>query len=204
MRIVILGATGRIGQFLVRYGLERGHEVTAFVRSPQKIAQKHERLKVLQGNLLDAGQLAQVMRGQDAVLSAFGPATLRAVTTRKDFGGAAAMAMRAAGVRRVVLVSSALLFPKVRLLGVVLRNTLLTKMIPDAAGLEKEISSDDLEWTIVRPPRLMNGPLTREYRIADGRLPGKGTVISRADVADFMLNEIEKAAHVQKIVGVAS
>src|ERR1700751_456603 len=90
MRLLILGATGGIGRFLVRFALERGHEATAFVRSPQKITLKHERLRVVSGDLLSSSQLAQQLVGQNAVLSAFGPAVLRAITTRRDFGQALA------------------------------------------------------------------------------------------------------------------
>jgi putative NADH-flavin reductase len=62
---------------------------------------------------------------------------------------------------------------------------------------------EDLEWTVLRPPRLTNGPLTRRYRVADGELPASGYVISHADVADFMINEAEKSSHVHQIVRLA-
>jgi putative NADH-flavin reductase len=204
MRLVILGATGGIGQHLVRLALERGHEVTAFVRSPQKVTLNHERLRVVPGDLLNSNQLAEVLKGKDAVLSAFGPAVLRRITTRQDFGRALANAMRRTGVRRVILVSSAFLFPKVSFLGVVLRRTLAKNIVPDMSAMEKEISDNSLSWTIVRPPRLTNGALTRRYRVADGLLPEGGAVISRADVADFMLNEAENPAHLHQIVGTAA
>jgi putative NADH-flavin reductase len=203
MRLLILGATGGIGQLLVRLALERGHEVTAFVRSPEKITLRNERLTIIPGDLLNASQLVQVLTAQDAVLSAFGPAVLRSITTRRDFARALATAMRQSGGRRVVMVSTALLFPKVSLLGVILRRTLCKNIVPDAAGMESEISKDGLDWTIVRPPRLTNGPLTQAYRVVDGQLPEGGAAISRADVADFMLNEIEKPAHRTQIVGMA-
>jgi hypothetical protein len=61
---------------------------------------------------------------------------------------------------------------------------------------------DGLEWTIVRAPRLTNGPLTKIYSVADGRLP-KGMTVSRACVADFMIKEAERTAHVRQIVGLS-
>ncbi len=203
MRLLILGATGGIGRLLVRFALERGHEVTAFVRSPQKITLKHDRLKVLQGNLLDAGHLAKVMAGHEAVLSAFGPVTLRPTNTRTKFAQAVAAAMRSSGIKRVLLVSSGLLFPEMNFLGQVLRGTLFGNVVVDDAGMELAISRDYLDWTIVRPPRLTNGPLTSKYRVEDDRLPKGGLTISRADVADFMLNETEIPVHMQKIVSLA-
>jgi putative NADH-flavin reductase len=204
MRLLILGATGGIGQFLVRYALKRGHDVTAFVRSPQKITLTHERLRVIQGNLLDAGQLAKVMAGHDAVLSAFGPLILGPTTMRTVFGRAVAQAMRVSGVKRILLVSSAFLFSEMFFFGRVLRGILFGNVVVDDAGMELAISRDYLDWTIVRPPRLTNGDLTRNIRVMDDRLPAGGMTISRADVADFMLHEVEEAAHLQQIVGVAA
>jgi putative NADH-flavin reductase len=203
MRLFILGATGGIGQHLLRIGLERGHELTAYVRSPHKISQARQRLAVVPGDLFNADAIARSLAGHDAVLSAFGPTTIRTTTLRREFGRALASAMRQAGVRRVQLVSAAFLFRDVGMLGALLKPTLFRFMAPDMADMEREIMKDDLEWTVVRPPRLTDGPPTRSYRVADGELPASGYVISRADVADFMIHEAERPAHLHKIVGLA-
>jgi putative NADH-flavin reductase len=202
MRVLVLGATGGIGRFLLEFATARGHEVTAFVRSPQKIALKSERLRAVPGDLLHAEQLAQVLLGQDVVLSAFGPATLRRVTTRGEFGTALATAMGRSGVRRAVVVSSGLLFEEQNAIGKLLRGTLFRNLLPDMTAMEATLEKDGLEWTIVRPPRLTNGPLTKSYSVADGRLP-KGMTVSRACVADFMIKEAERPAHVRQIVGLS-
>jgi putative NADH-flavin reductase len=202
MRVLVLGATGGIGKFVLEFATARGHEVTAFVRSPQKIALKSERLRVVPGDLLHADQLAQVLPGHDVVLSAFGPATLRRVTTRGEFGVALAAAMEGSGVRRALVVSSGLLFEEQNAIGKLLRGTIFRNLIPDMTALETAMEKDALEWTIVRPPRLTNGPLTKSYSVADGRLP-KGMTVSRACVADFMIKEAERPAHVRQIVGLS-
>jgi putative NADH-flavin reductase len=202
MRVLVLGATGGIGKFLLEYATARGHEVTAFVRSPQKIALKSERLRVVPGDLLHADQLAQVLPGHDVVLSAFGPSTLRRVTTRGEFGVALAAAMERSGVPRALVVSSALVFEEQNAIGKLLRGTLFRNLIPDMTAMEAAMEKDALEWTIVRPPRLTNGPLTRSYSVADGRLP-KGMTVSRACVADFMIKEAERPAHLRQIVGLS-
>jgi putative NADH-flavin reductase len=201
MRLLVLGATGGIGQHLLDLTLARGHEVTAFVRAPHKIALKHERLKVVPGDLLHADQLAEVLPGHDAVLSAFGPTTLRRVTTRREFGKALSAAMQRSGVRRALVVSSALLFRDIDFLGKLLRRTIFPNLIPDMTGMEAAIRSETLDWTIVRPPRLTNGALTENYRIVDGHPPKGGLTISRASVADFMVKETERPQHVRQIVG---
>ena len=202
MRVLVLGATGGIGKFLLEFATARGHEVTAFVRSPQKIALKSERLRVVPGDLLHAEQLAQALLGQNVVLSAFGPATLRRVTTRGEFGTALATAMERSGMRRAVVVSSGLLFEEQNAIGKLLRGTLFRNLLPDMSAMEATLEKDGLEWTIVRPPRLTNGPLTKTYSAADGRLP-KGMTVSRACVADFMIKEAERPAHVRQIVGLS-
>ena len=73
MKLVILGATGGMGLELIRRSLVHGHSVTAFVRAPQRLDEFSDRIMIKQGNLLDQKVLAQVLQGQDAVLSGFGP-----------------------------------------------------------------------------------------------------------------------------------
>jgi putative NADH-flavin reductase len=202
MRLVVLGATGGIGKYLLEYATARGHEVTAFARAPQKITLKSGRLRAVPGDLLNADQLTQVLRGQNAVLSAFGPATLRRVRIREQFGNVLASALRQSGLRRALVVSSALLFHEQNALGNLLRATIFRNLIPDMTAMETALERDGLEWTIVRPPKLTNGSLTQDYRVADGRLP-KGMTISRACVADFMVKETEHPQHVRQIVGLS-
>ncbi|EEF62038.1 NAD(P)-dependent oxidoreductase [Pedosphaera parvula] len=203
MKLFILGATGGIGQHLLNIALERGHEVTAYVRSPQRVASRHERLKVVQGDVFNADQMAQSMAGHDAVLSSFGPTTVRSTTLRRRFGRTLAAAMRKSGVLRAEIVSAAFLFRHIGVLGRLLKATLFRQMIPDMKGMEDEVRQDDLNWTIVRPPRLTNGPAKRTFRTVGWNLPKGGFLISRADVAHFMIGEAEKPSHLKQVVGVA-
>jgi putative NADH-flavin reductase len=203
MKMFILGATGAIGQHLLHDGLERGHQVTAYVRSPQKIGSTHERLRVVEGDVFNADQMAQSMAGHDVVLSAFGPSTVLSSTLRREFGRILAAAMRKSGVRRTQVVSAAFLFRDLGGFARFLKATLFRLMIPDMAGMEAEVRQSDLDWTIVRPPRLTDGPAKHAYRVADAHLPPGGFLISRADVAHFMIGEAENPVHLKQIVGVA-
>jgi putative NADH-flavin reductase len=203
MRLFVLGATGGIGQHLLRIGLEHGHDLTAFVRSPNKISQVSDRLKVVQGDVFNASQLTQSLAGHDCVLSAFGPTVIRASTLRRNFGRTLALSLRKSQVPRAQIVSAAFLFPDIGPLGYALTRTLFRQMAPDMAGMENEFMQSGIDWTIVRPPRLTNGPATHAYRVTDDRLPKDGTIISRADVAEFMIGEAEHPAHIRRIVGVA-
>jgi putative NADH-flavin reductase len=202
MKLFILGATGGIGRHLVQLALARGHDVTTYVRSPQKIEFTHDRLRIVQGDVFSAEQMAHSLTGHDLVLSAFGPLAIRASTLRRQFGRTLVTAMRKSAVRRTQIVSAAFLFEGLGLGGRLLKATLFRQMIPDMAGMEAAICQTDLDWTIVRPPRLTNGPPRRTYRVADGILPKGGTIISRADVAHFMIGEAENPVHARQIVGV--
>lgn len=205
MRLFVLGATGGIGQELVEQALERRHRVTAFVRSPQKLGAR-EGLTVIEGDVRNADAIRAALAGHDAVLSALGPPGPARNTITSDSARATVAAMQSAGERRLLIVGVAALFPDVGVFGRLLRNTLLRNIADDSAEMERIVKATRLDWTIVRPPRLTNGPRTNRYRVALDHLPpgaGGMATVSRADVALFMLDEAERPAYVQQIVGIA-
>ncbi len=206
MRLFILGATGGIGRQLVDQALERHHQVTAFVRSPQKLGAPRDGLTVIRGDVLNADAMSAALRGHDAVLSALGPPGPSRNTITSDGARATVAAMQSAGVRHVLVVGVAALFPDIGMLGRMLRNTLLRNIADDSAEMERIVEASKLDWTIVRPPRLTNGLRREHYGVADDDLPkdaGGNATISRADVAHFMLEEVEQPGHMRQIVGIA-
>ena len=204
MRLLILGATGGTGRALIDQARTRSHQVTAFVRSPKKLGAPRDGVIVRRGDPLDAVQVRDVLAGHDAVLSALGAPGPGRTTILRDSSRVIVDAMRDAGVRRLLVVSAAILFDGIGFFPAVMRRTLLRNIFTDAAAMERTIASSDLEWTIARPPRLTNGPLTKRYRVADGRMPPGKLTVSRADVADFLLDEVEEKRHVHAIVGIAA
>ena len=206
MRLFILGATGGIGRELVGQGLRRGYNVTAFVRAPEKLGVPREGLTAVQGDPLSAEAIGAALVGHDAVLSALGPPGPGRTTIVGDSARATVAAMRSAGVRRLLVVGVALLFEDAGFVASVLRKTLLRNVAADSAEMERIVKGSDLDWTIVRPPRLTNRPATRRYAVRDGHLPqgaGGSASVSRADVAHFLLDEVEQPAHVRRVVGMA-
>jgi putative NADH-flavin reductase len=208
MKLVVLGATGATGLEIVQQAIERGHSVTALVRSPERLKPFRDRIAVTQGDLLNSAGLERVVKGQDAVLSGFGP---RLPISKEDadllrrFAVALASAMLHSGVRRVVVESVAFLFkdsivPPAYLLG----RLLFPGIVADASAMEQVFIESELDWTIVRPPQLTNKSYTGKYRVREGRLPNFGFKISRADVADFMLKVVENHLASRKIVGVCN
>lgn len=207
LRLFILGATGGTGRELVNQALERNHSVTAFVRSPQKLGPPRNGLTVIQGDLLDVDALAGALQGHDAVLSCLGAPGPQRNTIVSESARATVAAMKAASLRRLLLVGVAVLFPGTGILASLLRNTLLRNVATDHAEMERTVKASGLDWTVARPPRLTNGPRRQRYGIIDDRLPpgsgGGAASISRADVAHFLLNEVERPAHLRRIVGIA-
>jgi len=208
MNLLILGATGGTGMELVRQSIEHGHLVTAFVRSLERLKPFQDRVTIRQGDLLSPVELQQVMKGQDAVLSGFGP---RLPISKTDanllqrFAAALTSAMGDAGLRRVVVESVAFLFknsiiPPAYLLG----RLLFPGVMSDASAMEQILRESNLDWTIVRPPQLTDKPYTGKYRVREDQLPPLGFKISRADVADFMLRAVENQACTRRIVGVSN
>jgi len=208
MRLVVLGATGGTGQEIVRQAIERGHSVTALVRSPEGLKAFRDRITVHQGNLLSAAELEPVIQGQDAVLSGFGP---RLPVAKADahllqqFAVALTSAMPHAGVRRAVVESVAFLFkdsifPPAYFLG----RLFFPGIVADATAMEQVFAQSELDWTMVRPPELTNKPYTGKYRVREGQLPAFGFKISRADVADFMVKTAENGSAIRRIVGVCN
>ena len=204
MRLAIFGASGRTGRPLVEQALAKGHEVRALVRDPSRLPVGHERLAVVRGDVLDAARVGETVAGADAVLNVLGQTKTspKDVQTRGTENIVAAMEEH--GVRRLVSLTGAGVRdprdrpkPVDRAFGFVLKR-LQPHVLRDAEGHAEVIKSSDLDWTIVRGPRLAEGPKKGEYRVG---FIGKnsGIQISRADLADFMLRQISEDAYLRQM-----
>jgi putative NADH-flavin reductase len=207
LRLLVLGGTGRIGWELLAQGRLRGHRMTAFVRSPEKLEAKlaapDSGLEIVRGEPRSIAQLEAVVPNHNAVLSALGPADLGKSSVLRDCAASIVAAMKFAEVRRLLVVSAAMLFRDAGLAAAILRGTILRNAAEDSREMERIVSQSGLDWTIARPPRLTEGPLTSGYRIADGVFPKGKASLARSDVAHFLLDEVERGQHVQKVVGLA-
>jgi putative NADH-flavin reductase len=202
MRIAVFGATGGTGRALVEQGLSNGHNVTAFVRNPQKLSIMHERLSFVKGDVLNPEDVERAVRDQDAVLSVLGP-TKHSPANICSAGTKNIMhAMKKHGVRRLI-VQSAFGAGDTRKKGLYAR--LLSMVIPsfmnDKDVMEKAVKESGVEWIIVRPAALTNGPKRGTYRVPDTMpfIP----MISRADVADFILHQLESDEYLHATPAVA-
>jgi putative NADH-flavin reductase len=203
MKILILGATGKTGSELVSEGLARGHEITAFVRSPQKISTRPERLHVVPGDPFDRSQLTAALPGHDAVVSALGPSgreAFRPSTLLERAATTTVQAMRSAGVERLIITSAALLFPECGLYFKFFQ-WLLREHGRDLRAMERVVQESDLRWTIARPPRLVRSADAR-YVSRAAALPEHSRSVSFRALAACMLDCIEQASFERQVAGV--
>jgi putative NADH-flavin reductase len=194
MNILIVGATRGIGRQLLDQALTSGHTVTALARHPKKLAQ-HERLKIIKGDIRDAEPVSQAMAGQDAVCCTIGVKVpgIR-VTVFSEGTKNLLQAMRKSKVKRFICVTGigagdskghgGFLYDYIFL------PTALRTVYADKNRQESLIKASDVDWTIVRPGFLTNGPLTETYRVLTNLKGVTAGKISRADVAHFMLKEL--------------
>lgn len=208
MRILIIGATGGTGKELVAQALERGHQVTAFVRKPGKLKIQHERLTVHQGNVLDHSSVEAAVKGQDVVLSALGHKRLFYPTRILSAGTENLInAMNRHGVRRFICETSLGVGNSYGRLGLYYTLFVIPVILQfywwDKHRQERNIRDSSLDWVIVRPGALTNGKKRGVYKHGPRVGNYLWTVrISRADVADFMLNQISDDQYLHAAPGV--
>lgn len=203
MNLLVFGATGGTGRQLVEQALTQGHTVTAFARTPAKLALRHPRLRVVAGDVLDAAAVQAAVAGHDAVLSALGAPAGNKAPIRSEGTRNILQAMQQAGVHRFVCLTTlgmgdsrpALPFAyKYLIVPLFLRSAFADSELQEAC-----IRQSAVDWTIARPATLTNGPRTGEYR--HGFPPnetGLKIKISRADVADFMLRQLREPTYLRQ------
>ncbi|MFJ7061154.1 NAD(P)-dependent oxidoreductase [Streptomyces microflavus] len=210
MRITVFGATGGIGQELVRQALAAGHEVSAVVRDPDRLPESLDRAAMHAVVRLDDPAAARAaVAGRDAVLSGLGSRGRKANGVAERLTGRIIDAMEAEGTRRLLVVSAVPVGPVpageplVDRLARKAVGAVLAELYADLARMEAALERSATDWTSVRPPKLTDGPRTGTYRKVVGGAPVSSRAISRADVAHAMLGLIDDPAAVKQGVGVA-
>jgi putative NADH-flavin reductase len=206
MKLLIFGATGGTGREIVAQALEQGHKETAFARHPDAFHTKHENLVVVQGDILDYASVERPVKGQDAVLSALGTKVIWRNTAISNGTRNIITAIEKYGVKRFVFESAISIGdsrPQRRQVGL-LYNWIIMPVFFRNIARDKEIQEgyimhSTLDWVIIRPVVLTNGPRNGIYRsefsATDTYIKGK---ISRADVADFMLKQLTDDTYLHK------
>jgi putative NADH-flavin reductase len=221
MKLTIFAATGGIGRQALDQALAAGHDVTAVVRNPKGLPGD---VRIVTADLAaaDPAALESAVAGVDAVLSGLGPRSNAEAGIASHGTRAIVQAMQATGVRRIVVVSAAPIStvpspgrpkpPKhdpgdgffMRHLFSHVARTAFRKHYADLALMEDILRDSGLDWTVVRPPRLNDKPLTGSYRSAYGQNLRGGFLVSRADVAHLMLRVFEQPETIKQAIGIAN
>jgi uncharacterized protein YbjT (DUF2867 family) len=207
MRILVVGATGGLGQDIVAEAVARGHEIAALVRDPARVAFS-EAVQVVRGDVLDPSSLAAAIDGRDAVICALGTPSPRSSSSLLGQGTrnlVAAMSQK--GVRRLACVTllgagssraNASLFYR----QVVLRA--LAPMLPDKEAQEQAVRASALEWVLVRPPRFVTGRPPGSIRVIREGERGRVGHVVRADLARFLVDCATESRYVREALAVGS
>lgn len=208
MKLIIFGATGTVGEELVKQALNKGHVVTAFVRNPEKMQNANNpHLKIYKGDVLNAAEVENSLKNQDVVLCALGDGKvgkIRALGTKNIIE-----AMNKTGQKRLICQTTLGMGESYVNLNFIWKHImfgmLLKKAFHDHQLQEKYILESNLDYTLVRPSALIDGQVTNKYKICfDGTFKNLNLKISRADVADFMLLLVSTNEYLKKAVSISN
>ncbi len=211
MHIVIFGATGGTGRCLVEQALDQGYDVTAFARNPASVPTSHARLSVVRGDVFQEASVQEAVANQDAVLSTIGGHDrLRvALSGHPRVPGLCTIgtrnildAMKTCGISRLICLSAWGIGESKGRVPIIFRNVifplLMKEEYEEKEAQEQLIEQSPLDWTIVRPARLTNGPRRGRYQMKSSLEFSLRSSISRADVADCMLKQLTDRTFRQK------
>jgi putative NADH-flavin reductase len=202
MNLFVLGATGRTGRLLVDQALGRGHAVTAIVRALGALAPR-ERLSVVVADPLRTDLLASTLANHDVVISCLGQKSSGDAHLLQNAAKAILAAMARTGKSRLFVLSQGLLFPSRNPIILLLR-LILARHVADSIAMEQIVCASEVDWIIVRPPRLLEGGPSRGYCIEAGAEPKGPWSMQRADLAAYLLDEAEKRQHARAVIGITS
>jgi uncharacterized protein YbjT (DUF2867 family) len=227
MKLTIFAATGNVGRQVLEQAVAAGHDVTAVVRDPAKLSGAGRgtgAVRVVTADLAtpDPAALESAVQGADAVLSGLGPRSNSDAGIAAQGTRAIVEAMQAAHARRIVVISAAPVGtvpspgrpkpPKhdpgdgffMRHLFSHVAGAAFAKVYADLAAMEDILRGGGLEWTVIRPPKLTDKPLTGRYRTASGQNIRGGWSVPRADVAHLMLRVLDQPETIDQVIGIAS
>jgi len=192
MKLIVFGSTGGIGRQVVAQALDAGYQVTAVARRPEMITIQNERLQVVRGDALELTSFQQALTGQEVVVSALGILTKEPTVFYSSSMNNILQAMRTSGMRRLLCVSAGATDPGgwERWIIKPILWRLYGGMYIDLLRMEDAVKASGVDWTILRPPRLLDEPRTGRYRVALNKHLTFGFSVPRADVADFILTHL--------------
>ena len=205
MKIIVFGATGGVGQEVVKQAVEKGFEVTAFVRTPAKLDVSHDNLTVIKGDAFNAAEVAAAIAGHDAVVSCLGSSQgMKKSTELQEMVKNIVKGMQEHDVKRIVYIASAGIHNELTGISGKLMMGMLKNALTDHRAAVDLIGSHGLNYTIVRPMGLTNDPFSGQYREVSEGVPQKSMSIPRADVAHFIVKALDDAQYEHTSIGIAT
>jgi putative NADH-flavin reductase len=204
MKLILFGASGATGHELVKQALEKGYQVTGFVRDPVKMKISHSKLELIVGDVANDHLVGDAINGKDAVFSTLGAASPFKYDQSVVIGISNIVnAMMKSGVNRLIYMSAINVKESRKQAGLLIRVLAPLLLRLETAGheaREKIIRASPLQWTLVRSAGLTNGMRTGIYRSGtDISANGIVATISRADVADFMMSQLNNDQYIRKM-----
>lgn len=209
MKVFLLGATGGTGKQILKQLIEAGHDVKALVRNPSKLKEEfplpiEDGLEIIQGELYETDKLAHELEGCEVVISALGTGKDNSYTEVYSQGGRNILkAMRASDAKKLITITSGLIDMSDPSTDNFFMNRIIrpnfNKVYYDQTRWETILDeTHDIDWVCVRPTNLTNKPFTGEYRVNLNLCPKKGWKISRADLAHFIVKQVNANEYVLK------
>lgn len=209
MKVAVFGGSGRTGRHLLEQALAVGHEVVALVRAPAKVTIEHPGLCLVEGDVTNESKVVETISGARAVLSVLGPASNRPEFVVSRGTEHIIRAMQQQGVHRLIISSGAAVrdpndapgLPD-RLIGLLVR-TLSRNVYLDMARTVDLVRASQLDWTVVRVPRLTDEPPRGDIRVGYV-VKGAGIRVSRADLAAFMLRQLDDESFIRRAPAISN
>jgi putative NADH-flavin reductase len=209
MKVIVFGSTGTIGKHLIEQSLNEGHHVTAFLRDSGKLENiKRKNLSLFEGDVLNKINVESAIENHDAVIIALGAGKDRKSTIRSQGTKVIIEAMKTKGVKRLICNSTLGVGESNNNLNFFWKHIMfgwfLKKAFLDHVLQEKYVKESGLEWTIVRPAAFTDGQKTSTYKHGfDSNDKSTQLKISRADVADFIINQLNNKNYLHKTPGLS-
>jgi putative NADH-flavin reductase len=204
MRVLIVGASKGIGLETTRQALEAGHDVRALARSATAIAISNPSLEKMRGNALKTEDLEAALVGVDVVIQTLGVGLgelFRPVHLFTDATRVLIQAMKSQGIKRLICVTGFGAGDSRASISCLQRlpfQIVFGRAYDDKSLQEKLIKESELDWTIARPGVLTSGPRTGHYQILSEASQWRNGIISRADVAEFLVRQIGDQTYIRK------
>jgi putative NADH-flavin reductase len=195
-KIIVFGASGGTGKLVVEQALLAGYQVTVVVRSPDAFTINHENLEIIKGDVFQPATFENAIKEKNAVVSCLGIQKRKPATVYSEGVGNIIKAMQKENVNRIICISAGAVIvpPKSSFILKFITKNILQRLFrytyADMLLMEKILGETSLNWTIIRPPRLMDTKHTGKYRTTVNEHLSDPSKISRADLADYIVKHL--------------